>query len=87
MEKREQLSKGPQKLIVAWAFQIDDDGELQPAFDPREMRSEEQAITAAAGYFGSYDGAIAWVRDAQPDIGEYGEARVIFQAGLVPDLE
>jgi hypothetical protein len=53
------MSKGPQKIIVAWAFKLDEDRELHPAFDPREMRSEEQAITAAASYFGTYDGAIA----------------------------
>lgn len=32
------------KLIVVMAFDRDEEGELQPAFDPMEQQSEEQAI-------------------------------------------
>lgn len=44
----------PTKLIVAMAFVRDEEGELRPAFEPREMQSEERAgrearIPARAG--------------------------------------
>lgn len=35
------------KLIVLWAFDKDEDGALQPAFEPREMPDEDRAIARA----------------------------------------
>jgi hypothetical protein len=33
----------PTKLIVAMAFLREEEGELRPAFEPRQMQSEERA--------------------------------------------
>ena len=75
------------KLIVFLAFNRDDEGELQPAFEPREMPTEFAATTAARVAADKYAGVVAWSRTADPDIGEYGPPIVLFQAGEVPDLE
>lgn len=75
------------KIIVVWAFEYDDEGELRPAFEPREMQSEERAIAAAKIYATQYAGAIAWSREAKPDMGEYGDSIVLFKKGNVPDLD
>ncbi|AMS45160.1 hypothetical protein AA2016_6260 (plasmid) [Aminobacter aminovorans] len=32
-------------------------------------------------------GVIAWSREANPAIGEYGEPTILYQAGEVPDME
>ena len=32
-------------------------------------------------------GVIAWSREANPALGEYGEPTILFQAGDVPDME
>ena len=77
------------KLIVLLAFQPDENGDLQPAFEPREMQSEERAIREAKvmAATGQYAGVIAWSRDARPDIGEYGEPEILFEDGDVPAME
>jgi len=43
----------PTKLIVAMAFVRDEEGELRPAFEPREMQSEERAAREARVWAGS----------------------------------
>ncbi|MAN76003.1 MAG: hypothetical protein CML24_02085 [Rhizobiales bacterium] len=75
------------KLIVAWAFEYDDEGELRPAFEPREMQSEDRAVQAAKIMATQYAGAISWSREAKPDIGEYGDSVELFRYGDVPDLD
>ncbi len=76
------------RLIVLAAFKRDDDsGELVPAFDPREMPSEDRARQDAALMAKSYSGVIAWARDAAPDVGDYGPPVVIAQFGEIPDME
>ena len=72
------------KLIVVMAFDRDEAGELQPAFDPMEQQSEERAIRTAKELASKHAGVIAWSREARPDIGEYGEPTT--QSG-VPDME
>ncbi|WP_281397574.1 MULTISPECIES: hypothetical protein [Aminobacter] len=32
-------------------------------------------------------GVIAWSREANPAIGEYGEPTILYRAGEVPDME
>jgi len=75
------------KLIVFLAFNRDDEGQLQPAFEPREMPSEFAATTAARMAANKYAGVVAWSRTADPDIGEYGPPEVLFTAGDVPEME
>lgn len=76
------------KLIVLAAFDRDDEtGDLRPAFEPREMRDEEQARRHARLLKDSHTSVIAWARDAQPDIGEFGPPEVLAVYGEVPDME
>lgn len=75
------------KLIVLAAFVKNDEGELVPAFDPRQVDTEDRAKRDARLMADQYAGVVAWSREADPSIGEYGPPVVIFQAGEVPDLE
>jgi hypothetical protein len=34
-----------------------------------------------------YAGVVAWSREADPGVGEYGPPVIIFQSGDVPELE
>lgn len=77
----------PSKLIVVVAFDLDEQGELQPAFGPMEMQSEDRAIRTARSLAGKHAGVIAWSRDAEPDIGEYGPPKTLYVHGQVPDME
>ncbi len=78
----------PTKLIVVWAFSRDDEGELQPAFAPREMQSEgaakREARLLAVG--DRYAGVIAWWRSADLVHGEFGDPVEIFRWGMVPEM-
>lgn len=75
------------KLIVVAAFNRDEEGDLKPAFDPRQMQSEDAAIRLAKMIESEHAGVIAWSREANPAIGEYGEPTILYQAGEVPDME
>ncbi|WAX97807.1 hypothetical protein N7E70_001420 [Aminobacter sp. NyZ550] len=75
------------KLIVVAAFDRDEEGELQATFGPAEQQSEERAKRTAQALASKHAGVIAWSRDANPAIGEYGEPTTLFLAGTVPDME
>jgi len=75
------------KLIVVVAFDRDEEGELQPVYGPAEQQSEERAVRTAKGMAGKHAGVIAWSREANPTIGEYGEPTTLFVSGEVPDME
>jgi len=75
------------KLIVLAAFQMNEEGELVPAFDPRQVDTEERARRDARLMADQFAGVVAWSREADPSIGEYGPPVVIFQVGEVPELE
>lgn len=75
------------KLIVVAAFNRNEDGDLVPAFDPRQMQSEDAARRLAKLVESEHAGVIAWSREADPAIGEYGEPTILYQAGSVPDME
>lgn len=77
----------PTKLCVVMAFDYDDEGALQPAFEAREMPSEERARSAARLLAQDHAGVIAWSREARPDVGEYGEPEILFSHGPVPAME
>lgn len=77
----------PTSLIVMLAFDRDEEGELRDAFEPREMPTEERAIRAAKVIAGDHAGVIAWSRSARPDTGDFGEPRVLFQHGEIPQLD
>jgi hypothetical protein len=75
------------KLIVVVAFDRGEDGELLEAFGPAEQQTEERAVRTAKGLATKHAGVIAWSREANPTLGEYGEPVVLFTAGEVPDME
>ena len=77
----------PKSLIVVWAFDKGEDGEMVPAFDPREMPDERRAIAAAKAAAATHGAATAWKRAVRPDRGEFGEPEILFQHGPVPDLD
>lgn len=79
--------KLPSKLIVLWAFDRDEDGALQPAFEAREMPDERRAVAAAKLLSHQHAGVVTWSREANPATGEYGPSEVLFQHGAVPDLD
>lgn len=87
MERREKNATPPQMLIVLLAFDKGEDGELMPAFEPREMRDEGTAIRAAKEMAHRHVGVITWSRTADLVNGEFGEPVVLFQHGDVPELE
>ena len=60
------------KLIVLAAFNRDEEGNLVPAFDPREMPDERRAVSMARQIQNQHAGVVAWVRDADPALGDYG---------------
>lgn len=77
----------PIKLIVLMAFDKSEDGELVPAFEAREMPDERRAILTAKELSHRHDGVIAWARDANPALGEFGVSEELFRAGEIPDMD
>lgn len=77
----------PTKLIVLAAFDRDDEGELRPAFEPREMRDEDQAKRQARMLKDQHAGVIAWARSADLVNGVFGEPEILAQYGDVPEME
>lgn len=75
------------KLVVVVAFDRDENGELQTVFGPAEQQSEERAIRTAQALAPKHTGVIAWSREANPALGEYGEPTTLFISGEVPDME
>lgn len=74
-------------LIVLMAFDRDDEGVLQPVFEPREMPDERRAIATARMLSHAHAGVITWRREANLAEGEYGPPEVLYQAGDVPDMD
>lgn len=74
------------KLIVLAAYKADEEGNMVEAFEPRQMPTEERAVREGKALASQYDGILAWARDADPDMGEYGPPVVIYQHGEVPDI-
>jgi hypothetical protein len=75
------------KLIVLMAFDRDDEGNLQPAFEAKEMPDEARARRTAHGMKDAHAGVIAWSRPANPALGEFGAPEVLAVYGDVPDME
>ncbi len=75
------------KLIVLAAFDKNEDGEFVPAFDARQVDTEERAKREARMMAGLHTGVVAWSRDADLSLGEYGAPQILFQHGEIPELE
>jgi hypothetical protein len=77
----------PPKLIVVLAFDRDEEGTLGPAFEPMQFETEDRARRFARDISGKHAGVIAWSRQADPDMGDYGEPVELARFGDVPDME
>jgi len=75
------------RLIVVQAFDLDEEGTSQPSGEPLQFDSEERARRHAVGIEDKHAGVVAWWREANPTLGEYGDPTIIFQAGEVGDLD
>jgi hypothetical protein len=75
------------KLIVLAAFDRNDEGELVAAFDPRQVDTAGRAVREAKLLAPNHAGVVAWSRDADPSVGEYGPPEILFQAGEIPDID
>jgi len=75
------------KLVVLAAFDKNDEGDFVPVFEPRQVDTEARAVREAKLLAGSHAGVVAWSRDADPALGEYGPPTILFQAGELPDME
>jgi hypothetical protein len=69
------------------AFDKSEDDELLPAFEAREMPDERRAIQTAKELAHRHDGVIAWARDANPALGEFGVSEEQFRSNDIPDLD
>jgi hypothetical protein len=68
---------------VAMGFDRDGEGELV-ALDPVECQSSAQATSRARSLAATKAGALAFSRTGDPDVGEFEDARVLWQGGEVP---
>jgi hypothetical protein len=68
-------------------FDRGEDGELVPAFEPREVSSEEKAVREARSLAERHVGVITWSRSADAKLGEYGDPVLLFQFGDVPEMD
>jgi hypothetical protein len=75
------------KLVVLAAFDRNDEGDLVPAFDARQVDTAERAVREAKLLASYHAGVVAWSRDADAAKGEYGPPVVLFQAGEIPGLD
>lgn len=78
----------PTKLIVVLVYDADPETGLPFAVgEPIQCDNSEKAIRIARGLAEKHAGVIAWSRAALPDLGEYGEPEILFQAGEIGNLE
>ncbi|MEP0332161.1 MAG: hypothetical protein ABJM26_04860 [Anderseniella sp.] len=78
----------PTKLIVVMVY--DADPETGFPFAVAELiqcDNTEKTIRIAHGLAQKHAGVIAWSRAAVPDLGEYGDHEILFQAGEIVDLD
>ncbi len=77
----------PARLIVVVAFSRANNGRLVPASDPMQFDTPHEATQMARYLAAKCAGVLAWVRDAQHEVGGYGPPTILFQSGDVPELE
>ncbi|KQY22545.1 hypothetical protein [Rhizobium sp. Root482] len=75
------------KLVVLAAFDLDDEGNLYPAFEARQVDNAERAVREARMIADEHAGVVAWSRDADPMVGEYGPPTILYQNGQIPGME
>ena len=73
------------KLYAVAAYDMNANGDLDPAFEPRPAETAEDAIREAQSLLSAHDGVVAWSREADPAVGEYGPAEILFKSGIIPE--
>ena len=81
------MVKTKTRLIVLAAFDRDDEGNLLPAFEPREMPDELRAKRTAREMAPHHAGVIAWSRSADLALGDFGPPDTLAVYGDLPDME
>jgi len=69
---------------VAMGFERDPEGELVALDSMEAPPSSVQAISRARSLATTEAGAIAFSRTGDPDVGEFEDAKVLWQSGEVP---
>jgi hypothetical protein len=77
----------PRKLIVVMAFDRRKGGELKIVRVPQLFDSEEQAVRKAEELAPDHVGVIAWSREANSELGDYGPPTTLFVDGDVPAMQ
>ena len=78
----------PAKLIVVMVYDADPETGLPFAVgEPMQFDTSEKAIRVAQGLANKHAGVIAWARTAIPDLGEYGDPEILYQAGEIGDMD
>jgi hypothetical protein len=68
---------------VSMGFTRNEEGDLV-ALDPVESHSPSVAISTARSLAAKNAGAVAFSRTGDPDVGEFADAKVLWQAGEIP---
>ncbi|CCF21870.1 conserved protein of unknown function [Pseudorhizobium banfieldiae] len=69
------------------AFRDDERGQTVPALQPTQAASQEEAVRRAKELENSSVGVVAWVRHAEPSVGELGPPVIIYRAGRIGDFD
>ena len=68
---------------VSMGFTRNEEGDLV-ALDPVESHSPGVAISPARALAAKNAGAVAFSRTGDPDVGEFADAKVLWQCGEIP---
>ena len=68
---------------VSMGFVRNEDGELV-ALDPFEAQTSSVLVSKARALAAKNAGAVAFSRSGDPDVGEFADAKVLWQGGEVP---
>jgi hypothetical protein len=68
---------------VSMGFTRDEAGDLV-ALEPAESQTSGVAISKARSLAAANAGAVAFSRTGDPDVGEFDDAKVIWQSGEIP---
>ena len=74
------------QLFVLEAYDMNANGDLHAAFDPMPMDSEQAAVQQAGVLVDKHDGVVVWKRSAEPAVGEFGPAEIVFRHGEIPEV-
>jgi hypothetical protein len=74
------------ELYVLKAYDMNANGDLHSAFEPRQIESEAAAIAEAQLIAAKHDGVVVLKRAAHPAVGDYGPKTIAFKSGLLSEI-